>query len=270
MGLLVFPFFQGEVSLKFFFLGLVLVYFSSNFVFEFLYNFFVLLIFLCDDFVFLHFLLQVLFEFRVLPFQFSLVIDVLSDVLEHPADPFVFVIEYFLFDFHFVDFGVFDGFLDFDAFGLEILDFLFGLPDHLLEILDYVILFLSYINEYVADLGCVEVQPALALLARCLLCALQVLPHPALLFFQDGNFGLETHVFLSELVDALLELQGLRVESFLVLVDLLGQDPREVVASQVRFHEYYLLPAQIFVGNVVLTHLIGIGLSPISSHPCLG
>lgn len=75
---------------------------------------------------------------------------------------------------------------------------------------------------YIADLGSIQVQPTLTLLAWHILSVLKILPHPALLLLQDGNLGLESDVLLCEVVYALFELQCLGVESFLILVDLLG------------------------------------------------
>lgn len=121
---------------------------------------------------------------------------------------------------------------------------------------------------YVADLGGVEIQPALALLAGHVLSALQVLTHPALLLLQNGNLGLQPDVFLSEVVQALLELQGLRVESLLVLVDLLGEDSGEIVGGEVGLHEHDVLLAEVFVGDVVVAGLVGVG--PLPTHAHLG
>jgi hypothetical protein len=68
-------------------------------------------------------------------------------------------------------------------------------------------------------------------------CCLKELAHLVLLFLDDGYLGLEAHVFLGDFVEALLELQSFRVESFLILVYLLGKDPAEIVTGEIRLHK---------------------------------
>lgn len=85
---------------------------------------------------------------------------------------------------------------------------------------------------------------------------------PVLLPLQQGYLGLEADIFLVDLVEVILELQGLVVELLLVLLYLPGEEAGEVVAGgdcveHMLFGYFGEVAGLFFEGNAIVVDCLG-------------
>ena len=94
---------------------------------------------------------------------------------------------------------------------------------------------------------------------------LQVFGQFIFLFLQDSNARFQPDVFLYNFIEVLFELQCLRVETLLVLINLFGQDACKVIGSEVGLHKFDIFAVSASGLVILILELRLAALGPVSS-----
>ena len=62
----------------------------------------------------------------------------------------------------------------------------------------------------------------------------------------------------------MFQLEGLAVQSLLVLVNFFGEDSGEIMGGEIGLHDFDLLAMGVFTGYALIADVVGTGLPPIT------
>ena len=161
------------------------------------------------------------------------------ELIKDLVELLVLILKHFSFDFEFIDSSVLDGLFYFGVLLFKVLVFVFGFTDHLLEVSDDHVLFIS-----IFVLARIQLHPALGFI-NIFSRRFQVPVHFILLLLKNRNPCSQSCIFFVYFVESLLQLQRFGVQSLFVLVYFFRHDPSKIIRCKLWFHYFNLFPVHI-------------------------